>query len=1300
MLQFLAAALILGTALTEIRFSPGFDLKSLKGQPAKLTLKENYCAVDARKPDRFCTFRLPLDVEWSPDLVLTFDYRSRLPGGVRLTAFAVGVFTDRPKVRGYVRLEPGADWTSAKVDLGACPFPAGTKITHVTIYNRIADKDPAAVTGFDIRDIRLERAPRAAAASAGLAGAYVPNRDLQSSDADGRLRLMRTSPARGFTAEFAFPKGLPVRPGQRFVLPYRILYPVNGTVNTVVVRLRYEKATPYSRQVSVSPQWTGAVLPVGVSAPDKLAGMTFSASITPREPKAVFGVELGEPRIEPDPEYVPGAAAPENASALPFIDWKPGKPGTVYTATVTSEETPERSWSVETTRHYCVPSEPLAPGVYRFRVTDGKSTVASGRWRILPDAHRWRFPAYDFAKIAASPHPRLAKYLRVRYPDPAAARSAARAWLGKPMPDPPEVYREGGDPAVKSWIVWYARIAGDVTHKTGTRLERLAAAALYFPEDKRYAEEAVKVLMTVVRDWDPEGGSHPKHADLAASALVRGMALVYDVCHDKLSPGERRLAAAAIRRRGQLFRDRIVPIGSREGNHCWDNVRATAAVAVALADEPDMAVWFDYAAYLFAYKFLPGRGFDGESEEGLYYWSYGFGNAAACMDLLKHSGGPDLYRQPWARVTARFPVYCAAPEGYKISFADNASPNQRDVGPHRRDFVAKLALEAGDPVGMWYAGQVPADGPVPEVPLGIEQSKLFRHIGVAAFNTFLADGRENVALGFHSGTYFGNHQHADQNSFVICAYGDKLAIDGGCYDWWGSQHFLRYSVRSEAHNTVLVNGAGQSLHVKGADGRITGFFDSPEFGYVAGDGSKAFLYGGLLTKFSRRIFFLKPDHVIVYDQLAAPADSTFSFLLHSHTAKPIGLAGNAFGIVRPRAALTGAMYLPENVKTRVEKSYTIEPDEGRTGRKVRRSQPEWTLFAENPAPSRATEFLAAMRISRAGAPALKPDWKKVETADYVALENSVYRVVFNRHPGREITYLGRKIAGDGAAFRLDAVGKVVSEAIPGVTPPGGTALAGRSGTILLSGKPIPVTRYVRPFPDGRAVHAACGILESPRFAWLVVRRKAPGRMPLNIAVSSAGLRIAREIPAGAVRTMLPVEAGKSVFTFDAAEAFDVELAFSGEKMPVCEPREWNVPADAVRFEAEDLADPFFGGTLAVPREGASGGRILSGWTQPGRYANWDFTVPAAGKYRVWVRAAQLTAQTREVRIDGRPMGGNGFCVWNSTGGLGYTPGEWRWFEMPWTVELARGTHRLTITQMKNSNNLDELAVVPEKENGK
>ena len=156
---------------------------------------------------------------------------------------------------------------------------------------------------------------------------------------------------------------------------------------------------------------------------------------------------------------------------------------------------------------------------------------------------------------------------------------------------------------------------------------------------------------------------------------------------------------------------------------------------------------------------------------------------------------------------------------------------------------------------------------------------------VIGVDHILADGRENVALGFHSGTCFAGHQHADQNSFVINAYGDKLAIDGGYYDWWGSRHFAAYSAKTAAHNTILVDGKGQDWIKDGSDGVTRLYFDSQNFGFVSGDAAK--VYQDRVKKFDRDLLFVKPGLVFVYDRLEAAAPARFSWLLHSHSEENI-----------------------------------------------------------------------------------------------------------------------------------------------------------------------------------------------------------------------------------------------------------------------------------------------------------------------------------------------------------------------------------------------------------------------------
>jgi hypothetical protein len=65
---------------------------------------------------------------------------------------------------------------------------------------------------------------------------------------------------------------------------------------------------------------------------------------------------------------------------------------------------------------------------------------------------------------------------------------------------------------------------------------------------------------------------------------------------------------------------------------------------------------------------------------------------------------------------------------------------------------------------------------------------------------------------FHSAPYgaFG-HGHADQNSFHIIAYDEDLLIDSGYFTPAGDPHRQQWSIRTPAHNTLLVDGEGRSV---------------------------------------------------------------------------------------------------------------------------------------------------------------------------------------------------------------------------------------------------------------------------------------------------------------------------------------------------------------------------------------------------------------------------------------------------------------------------------------------------------
>ena len=54
-----------------------------------------------------------------------------------------------------------------------------------------------------------------------------------------------------------------------------------------------------------------------------------------------------------------------------------------------------------------------------------------------------------------------------------------------------------------------------------------------------------------------------------------------------------------------------------------------------------------------------------------------------------------------------------------------------------------------------------------------------------------------------------SHSHADQNAFVIEAFGRGLAIATGYYPWYGSPHHHQWTRSTQAVNSVLIDGKGQ-----------------------------------------------------------------------------------------------------------------------------------------------------------------------------------------------------------------------------------------------------------------------------------------------------------------------------------------------------------------------------------------------------------------------------------------------------------------------------------------------------------
>ncbi|NOY80946.1 MAG: DUF4962 domain-containing protein [Kiritimatiellaeota bacterium] len=1051
-----------------------------------------------------------------------------------------------------------------------------------------------------------------------------------------------------------------------------------------------------------------------------------------------------------------GSSAPYTChNDPPLFDWRgPTSRGSKLQYGRTPSFAPEQSVTVTlaSALPFYVPDNKIGPGTWFFRRelrTDLLAGWSAAQQVDIPrTAHRYRLPPLDLRSIAAQSHPRLLPRVRPDanpISDQERTRLIRRALAAakEGVPPHPGPYRKG-DSRWPQWIDWYGKVAGRVTARTGSRLRRTAEAAMLTRAPE--AVNAARELLLEACKWDPEGGSAMRYGDLQAAALLQGMVWCYDVCRDRLTVHERGTVLRVLRERVLQFYSFVSPFRMNPAqNHPWKRTTVTAESALVLmGDVPEAREWLATAAHVFAYRILPSMGADGEDAEGLSYWAYGVNMLANFADLLLFVAKVDVYDHPWLKHTCRFPVYCAPPDGYAVSFADTSSRGNAGLtGPYGAKLTALLGTRVRDPYALWYAD---VSDPVipPRPPADLPQSVCWPYIGYAVFHTCLSEGFEDVTVAMRSGPYYAGHQHEDNNGFVIYAYGDKLAVDGGYYDWYGSPHFKAYSTRTVAHNTLLVDGKGQKRRTGGA---LRDWFDAPNFGYVVGDASNPEIYEGRLKRFERRLVFLKPRFVIAHDLVeTAGKPRRLEWLLHAHTSTPfpVDSARAEFRVRRPRATLAGRFLAPAELDMDVRKSFDVPPQKPRESVFLPWSevQPEWTLAAGLPRKTAATDFFIVMDIRRAdGEKGPIPIARKILTRRVIGCELRVpwgtylllsRRVQADRTP---LQGLGLRTDGDLAVVLLGPSGRVVD------------GMAVRASHLTYRGKAVafagpsapPHSTQVPASPDGvrritrdggqyGAVAVTAPLIENGRVRVMngCVFRRASGdvgvwwtnimadrlyRARLDIQGWTGArppcVRINGRTERG-LRRVVPILSGSHCLTVSGPGRFD-RIVLSRIRYRFVQAQ--RLPRDTAPAPGDIVIDPDAPGPAveseerrgrSVEKVAATGGTAFCYIDGPVQWAEWRFHVPKKADYNLLVRTASAHSEIdREIRIDGTPFPGESSAVrLGGSGGWCRTRDDWTWDRVmddrgrPAAIRLAPGEHTLRWEFVRGSQNIDLFVFRP------
>ena len=394
---------------------------------------------------------------------------------------------------------------------------------------------------------------------------------------------------------------------------------------------------------------------------------------------------------------------------------------------------------------------------------------------------------------------------------------------------------------------------------------------------------------------------------------------------------------------------KVIPIGGLSLAAVWFHGRHPAA------DK-----WLQLARQS-AQAFSMMYGTDGAYDEGIGYWAYTTSHMIMAAEAIYRRLGIDDRKLVNYPGTIRYALSLAMPckggvvADPKLNTAYNATPkgnyepaldvvNFCDALPGMDVSAAGwVGSSAHDPLCnhiakhtgsirllqgvIWYHPEAPEQAP----DAGLHDVRLSNDWVVSRTGW----SPDDTVVALRSGGP-GNHEHADRNSVILKAHGDRLFHDPfhAGYSYTTPQWVLRLTA---SHTAVLIDGKGHQYH-NGSEGTnaswavasVTDFRTGPGWMTVTSDATEAYaLVLPDTTLVTRTVVFLKPDVVLLLDrvQLKAAAPVQLRFQVFNDDGKGVATAsGTTFSIDRPLASLratlaatgtvsaaTGKLGVPESV---------------------------------------------------------------------------------------------------------------------------------------------------------------------------------------------------------------------------------------------------------------------------------------------------------------------------------------------------------------------------------------------------
>lgn len=321
--------------------------------------------------------------------------------------------------------------------------------------------------------------------------------------------------------------------------------------------------------------------------------------------------------------------------------------------------------------------------------------------------------------------------------------------------------------------------------------------------------------------------------------------------------------------------------------------------------------------------------------EGPGYWDFTFTYYILALELLRQAYGFDERGTVDFPAMARYAFAMAAPTRGKdndcINYGDTggaatANPLTWIAREYRDGTAQALVLRPGAVMdaeisccaAIWFDPTVPPR-PAADLPLDRQSAP-----GLIVSRSGWHPGDSVVSLRCGGPA---NHEHADRNSVIFMAHGERLLHDpfGASYSPFDPKWLLR---QTAAHTALLIDGRGH-VYIDGSAGTHDSQARARLVAYEAGldtmratsDATEAYALAGLpVERVRRTVIFLKPAVLVIWDDIALaqplPVQARFQVFNDDGHGRA-GVTSDGFRIDRPAASLVARVAATPAVTTRI-----------------------------------------------------------------------------------------------------------------------------------------------------------------------------------------------------------------------------------------------------------------------------------------------------------------------------------------------------------------------------------------------